>query len=1065
MNNEPFFPIGWYTGYIPSSTATATTYLATMQYNGFNTGLTCYYTWRGDYLTYMKRVLDGAAANDMPMMVEIIRCAVEGGCLLSKIDQQVDALKSYPALLGWYMIDQPEYKDLTPEDLIPIYQQIKNRDTVGHPVFIEFGSWDTHRPEDEYLAAGTLSDALMTNIYPTRNTEIEFAGKLWRPAVTARHGTQVAVMYNQEAYINVVQAHQWESGLRLPTFPEQRYISYAPIVEGARGLYYWMYELGATEGQRNILIPKIVHEIQSLVPAVISNSTAVSVTSNRDTDTTGHGIEDVTYLFAADGRRGYLVAVNNTPNQFAVTFQLSGSMLASVFGSQSQAIPVLFEQRNVQVEPTGDPSVRTLVDNCSPFDVNIYLIYDIPNSGTPTGLPAKASAPHPINQATSVGRNFNLTWTSDQQATSYNIYFGTTNPPPYQDNKTGTVFNPGTMLYNKIYYWHIDTVNSYGTTTGDLWTFTTADRYLPEQATNPYPNHLAVNVDRSDDLAWAIAPAARSYNVYFGATNPPPFCGNQAEVAFDTGTMTANTAYYWRIDPVNDDGTTTGQLWQFTTGQTIGAGVMADPPPGSILTSDTVTFTWNAGASSIAYWLYIGSSKGGSDLFSDDLWNGITHANVTGLPTDGRTLYVRLKSRTDTEWRWFNDYIYTAATIILPDPATDPIPQDQATKVWPGVKLSWSPGNNTDSFNIYFGTADPPAYLANLTQTTFDPGDMVPSTPYYWRIDSVNANGITTGQAWTFTTRDWQTSIDLGTTDDEQGLKRVVVGDGDTQPVNIGDRDARRNVDPATDYYFYFNADDLYVYQGSRPDLYVTIDYYNTGSGSLGLQYDSSDNAPFPNDIYKNGGIVDLTGSNEWKQYFFHVTDVYFSNRQNGGADFRIAKYNGGFIYLDKVEVVEESPLPAQPAGPNPPHLATQVSTTASLSWTAAARATSYNVYFGMTYPLMFQGNQIQTTFDPGTLNRQTAYFWRIDAVNGFGVTEGAGWSFTTKPYPGDFDEDRDVDQEDFGHLQACFSGDTRPYELGCDDADLHTDGDVDQDDFIVFKSCMSGANQTPGCP
>ncbi|MHC4443312.1 MAG: glycoside hydrolase family 9 protein [Planctomycetota bacterium] len=63
-----------------------------------------------------------------------------------------------------------------------------------------------------------------------------------------------------------------------------------------------------------------------------------------------------------------------------------------------------------------------------------------------------------------------------------------------------------------------------------------------------------------------------------------------------------------------------------------------------------------------------------------------------------------------------------------------------------------------------------------------------------------------------------------------------------------------------------------------------------------------------------------------------------------------------------------------------------------------------------------------------------------------------------------DFDRDGDVDQEDFGHFQICLSGDTRPYEPGCDDADLHTDGDVDQDDFIVFQSCMNGANQPPGC-
>ncbi|UCD29515.1 MAG: hypothetical protein JSV03_03270, partial [Planctomycetota bacterium] len=65
---------------------------------------------------------------------------------------------------------------------------------------------------------------------------------------------------------------------------------------------------------------------------------------------------------------------------------------------------------------------------------------------------------------------------------------------------------------------------------------------------------------------------------------------------------------------------------------------------------------------------------------------------------------------------------------------------------------------------------------------------------------------------------------------------------------------------------------------------------------------------------------------------------------------------------------------------------------------------------------------------------------------------------------PGDFDSDGDVDQEDFGIFQACYSGNNRPYPDGCEHADLHTDGDVDQDDFAEFHACMGGANQPPGC-
>jgi hypothetical protein len=72
-------------------------------------------------------------------------------------------------------------------------------------------------------------------------------------------------------------------------------------------------------------------------------------------------------------------------------------------------------------------------------------------------------------------------------------------------------------------------------------------------------------------------------------------------------------------------------------------------------------------------------------------------------------------------------------------------------------------------------------------------------------------------------------------------------------------------------------------------------------------------------------------------------------------------------------------------------------------------------------------------------------------------------WDVTVES-KGDFDIDRDVDQEDFGHLQACFSGATHPYEAGCEDADLDRDDDVDLEDFAEFQECMAGANQPPAC-
>ena len=60
---------------------------------------------------------------------------------------------------------------------------------------------------------------------------------------------------------------------------------------------------------------------------------------------------------------------------------------------------------------------------------------------------------------------------------------------------------------------------------------------------------------------------------------------------------------------------------------------------------------------------------------------------------------------------------------------------------------------------------------------------------------------------------------------------------------------------------------------------------------------------------------------------------------------------------------------------------------------------------------------------------------------------------------PGDFDDDGDVDMDDFGEFQTCISGPSVPVESGCSPADLDEDEDVDQSDFGLFQRCISGAN------
>lgn len=98
--------------------------------------------------------------------------------------------------------------------------------------------------------------------------------------------------------------------------------------------------------------------------------------------------------------------------------------------------------------------------------------------GAPIGPPGKAASPTPSNEATDVSIDTELSWSPGTGATSHIVYFGTDATPDEdekQGTQTATVFDPGPLETGTTYYWRIDEVNEYGTTEGEVWSFTTGD--------------------------------------------------------------------------------------------------------------------------------------------------------------------------------------------------------------------------------------------------------------------------------------------------------------------------------------------------------------------------------------------------------------------------------------------------------------------------------------------------------------------------------------------------------------------------------------------------------------
>ncbi len=94
-------------------------------------------------------------------------------------------------------------------------------------------------------------------------------------------------------------------------------------------------------------------------------------------------------------------------------------------------------------------------------------------SAPPLYPPGQASNPEPPDGATDVSIIADLSWTAGYWSTSHDVYFGTSNPPPFIRNQTDTIYDPGTLAYDRTYYWQIDEAGPGGTTTGAVWSFTT----------------------------------------------------------------------------------------------------------------------------------------------------------------------------------------------------------------------------------------------------------------------------------------------------------------------------------------------------------------------------------------------------------------------------------------------------------------------------------------------------------------------------------------------------------------------------------------------------------------
>ncbi|MCY4670366.1 MAG: hypothetical protein OXC29_20550 [Rhodococcus sp.] len=270
---------------------------------------------------------------------------------------------------------------------------------------------------------------------------------------------------------------------------------------------------------------------------------------------TGVSLDTVLKWSAAEDTTGYVVYFGTDPTPDGN--ELIGGQAKTSFDPEGLAYDTIYYWR---------------VDSKNEIGTITGDVWRFRTKATPPSKPAKATNPGPTHEAIGVSRTTNLSWDPTPDATSYQVYFGTASSPGSNElhgddgEQTGITFEPDTTLeYGTTYYWRIDTRNAGGATTGDVWSFTT-EVQPPPKTTGPEPEDGATNVPIHHDPEWDDAPGATGYIVYFGTA---PSLGSaerheQSGTRFDAN-LKYGTTYYWRVDSKNDGGTTTGDVWSFTT--------------------------------------------------------------------------------------------------------------------------------------------------------------------------------------------------------------------------------------------------------------------------------------------------------------------------------------------------------------------------------------------------------------------------------------------------------------------------------------------------------------------
>ena len=436
-----------------------------------------------------------------------------------------------------------------------------------------------------------------------------------------------------------------------------------------------------------------------------------------------------------------------------------------------------------------------------------------------------------------------------------------------------------------------------------------------------------------------------------------------------------------------------------------------DPADGAEGVVDAILM-WTSGDTSVVQYVYFGADPDNLVQVSKQAYTVYWHPE----PMDPGTKYYWRIDGEEADGTIITGDVWSFVALSLN--AWGPGPADGDIDVMIDTQLSWSEGDSilplkhhvffgTDETEVAEGTGDTDKGI--LEETTYNPGLLNADTTYYFRVNEVELlGGEREGSVWSFKTvepgpgkiiREWWFDISGSNVSNLTGNDRYPGNPDGSEfvsylqgPTDWAEQYGSRLrgwlfVPESGDYTFLIEALD----QG---EIHLSTDEDPANAVTIASTAGQAESQPQALEAGNRYYIEALMKENT-------IGDSIMVSWQRPGRNMEVisADYIGATPYL------AEKAYASTPADG-----ASDISQTADLTWSPGVYAASHQLYFGTdadavknadTSSPEYKGTrQLDSeSYDPGQLEWNTTYYWRIDEVNeaepGSPWT-GSLWSFTT---------------------------------------------------------------------